>query len=94
MLYICRGVLQTGDQLVYLWKAKLPRHDRKLSVVKTPIIEMKQTDYQEKLNSMLAGPVANNPSPDAARVVVNFENKGKPVYFPSTGEKSRQSLFK
>ena len=95
--YFCcdhRGILRTGDQLVHLWKDKLPRLDRKLSIAKTPITEMKHADYQEKLNSMLAGPAANNPSPDAVRLIVNFENASKPVYYPSTREKSRQSLFK
>lgn len=88
-------MLHTGDHVVYLWEAKLPRDDRKMNVVKTPIIDLKEgVDYCEKFNSMLGGPVANNPNSKAVRVVINFGNPDKPVYFPSTGEDSRQSLFK
>ena len=92
---VYRGLLHTGDHVVYLWKSKLPRDDRKVNVVKTPMIEMKEgSDFNEKFNSILSGPAANNSSSAAARVVINFGNPDKPVHFPSTVEKSRQSLFK
>lgn len=90
-----RGLLHTGDHIVYLWKSKLPKEERKVNIVQTPIIELKEgIDFREKFNSILSGPAANNPSPESVRVVVNFGNSDKQVHFPSTSEKSRQSLFK
>ena len=81
--------------MLYLWKSKLPKDDRKVNVVQTPIIDLKEgIDFREKFNSILSGPAANNPSPEAARMVINFGNPDKPVHFPSTTEKSRQTLFK
>lgn len=89
-------MLHTGDHVVYLWEVTLPKEEvKKLNIVKTPIIELKETvDWLEKINSILAGPAANNPSSKAVRIVVNFGNPDKAIHFPSTCEKSRQSLFK
>ena len=88
-------MLHTGDHVVYLWKAKLPKEDRKVNIVQTPIIEMKEgIEFREKFNSILSGPAANNPSSELVRVVINFGNLDKQIHFPSTSEKSRQSLFK
>ena len=92
---LVRGVLHTGDHVVYLWESKLPKDDRKLNIVRTPIVELKDgVDYRGRFNSILAGPAANNPSSKAVRVIVNFRKTEMPVYFPSRSEESRQSLFK
>ena len=83
---------------MYLWEAKLPKEEVKrvkLNVSKMTVVEMKETyGCLENFNSMLAGPVANNPSSKAVRMVVNFGSPERTILFPSTSEKSRQSLFK
>lgn len=66
-----------------------------MNIIQTPIIELKEgIDFCEKFNAILSGPAANNPSPEAVRVVINFGNSDKQIHFPSTSEKSRQSLFR
>ncbi len=93
-MHSLRSRIRTGDHLIHMWEVKgeSRRHTRKRSssVFPVPIVEKEE----EAFSSILSGPAAGNPHPNAVRVILNFGSPDKSVYYPSVSEQSRQSLFR
>ena len=65
------------------------RVNRRQSFIFVPIVEKEE----EAFSSILPGPAADNPSPNAVRVVINFGAQELPIFYPSITKRSWKRLF-
>ncbi len=87
-------MIRTGSHTLNMWDVKgdtsIKLSKRTSSVIPTPIVEKEV----EAFSSILSGPGADNPSPNAVRVFLDFGSYEKSVYYPSACMESRKKLFK
>ncbi len=77
-----------------MWEAKgensVKIGKRISSMIPVSIVEKEK----EAFSSILSGPAADNPDPNAVNVVLDFGSRDKQMYYPSASMESRKKLFK